>query len=328
MDPRTHAAHGRDATGPASGEPEGGAPGTAGLSPQLLERASELVAVAKRLVLGAGTGVHRSRRLGGGSEFSEHHEYHPGDEIRHLDWKVLARTDRYVVKRFESERRTDVQIVLDRSGSMGFGSTAGRAATAWGPWPASKWEAARTLAMSLAFVFLQQGDRVALTVVDGAREPRRSLPARGGEAWLLELARHSLARDPVGAAPLAPALEAILARSGRSLLVLVSDLLSDEEERWPRLLAVHGARGGEVWALHVVDPAERDFPYQEPALFTDLEQDAQLSVNPRDLARSYREEFARFLERSRAACLDARVSYLRVDTGEPLSVALAGFLRA
>ena len=294
------------------------------LAPELQEQLKALVARAQALVLGVGHGVHRSRRLGGGSEFSEYRAYAPGDDLRRLDWRVLGRTDRHVVKQFESDRRTGVQLLLDRSGSMAFGTTADHPTTPWGvPWPASKWDAARTLALGLAFVYLRQGDRAGLTVVDGEGPVR--LPPRGGRAQLAELARRVVSRDPSGAAALSEQVDDLLIRSRRSVVVVISDLLA-ETEGWQRALAVHTARGREAWVIHVVDPAEIAFPYDEPTRFVDLELDDAMGLNPRELARSYREEFAAFLDRQQRACLDAGVHYLRLVTDQPLDEALAGFL--
>lgn len=294
------------------------------LAPELQERLGALVARARALVLGSRHGVHRSRLLGFGSEFVEHKAYAPGDDPRRLDWKVLARADRLVVRRYESDRATDVGILLDRSGSMAFGTTAGHAPTPWGvPWPASKWDAASTLAVALAFVFLRQGDRVGLAVADGEGLVRR--PPRGGERALADLASIVVAREPAGDAALSSRLEDLLIRSRRSIAVVVSDLLA-ADEAWLRELGVHTARGREAWVLHVVDPAEIDFPYDEPSRFVDMEDGQAMGLNPRELARSYRREFGEFLARQQRACLDAGVRYLRVATDQPLDEALAAFL--
>jgi uncharacterized protein (DUF58 family) len=296
------------------------------LSPELQEQLRALVARASALVRGSAHGAHRSRDLGGGSEFSEYKAYGPGDDLRALDWKVLARTDRHVVKQFESDRRTDVQLLLDRSASMAFGTTDDRDRTPWGaPWPGTKWEAARTLALALAFVFLRQGDRVGLTVVDGGAQT--PLPARGGIRQLAVLARTIVDRAPVGAAGLGAAAESLLVRSPRALTVLLSDLLDEGEADLDRL-AVHAARGREAWVVHVVDPAEIEFPYDEPTRFVDLEGGDELGLNPRELARSYREEFAAHLEQRQRRCLDVGVHYLRLVTDQPLDEVLAGFLRS
>ncbi|MCO4771575.1 MAG: DUF58 domain-containing protein [Deltaproteobacteria bacterium] len=297
-----------------------------------------LVAHARVLAAGARTGAHRSKLLGSGSEFSEYKAYEPGDDLRFLDWKVQARTDRYVVRRFHSDRVRELQIVLDRTGSMAFGTTGDRPAGAWGPWPDSKWEAASTVALALAFIALRQGDRVGLWLVDsgtgqrslrtlGARGVPGRVPVRGGQRHLNELAAAIGAQAPRGEGSLAATLAHAAAAGRRSEIIVISDLLADDIEEWLAPLGVHAARGREAQVLHVVDPAEIEFPYDEPTLFEDLEVGEELSANPRELARSYREEFGAFLEQAQIGCSQRGVRYLRLNTSEALEDALVPFLR-
>ncbi|MEE2828965.1 MAG: DUF58 domain-containing protein [Myxococcota bacterium] len=293
------------------------------LAPELLEHARRLEARARELVRGSGHGVHRSSRLGGGSEFSEYKAYSPGDDLRSLDWKVAARRDQLLVRRFESDRRSDVHIVLDRSASMGFGTTERSDPAPWGgPWPSSKWELARLLALTLGFVFLRQGDRVGLSLVDG-RGGRPSAP-RAGLRQLGELAHRIVAEPPEGEGAIGRSLEELLFRSRSGIVIVLSDLLT-EKPLLPALSA-HVGRGREAWVFHVVDPAEIEFPYEEPTRFVDLETSEEMSLNPREFGRSYRAEFAAFLDRQERDCLDARVRYRRLRTDAPMDVALREFL--
>ena len=309
------------------------------LHPDLLERVKGLVARARSLAIGGRHGVHRSRLLGGGSEFSEYKAYEPGDDLRFLDWKVLARSEKYVVRQFQSDRSQDVQVVLDRTGSMAFGTTGGRAPGPWGPWPATKWEAASTLALALSFVYLKQGDRVGLwTIEPGTGERSLSLlgrrvvpgriPLRGGQRHLIELAARVTAAGPSGEGSLASTLNQVVAAGRRSTIIVISDLLTPEGEDWVAPLAVHAARGREVQVLHVVDPAELAFPWEEPTLFVDMEGSDELSANPRELARSYREEFDAFLEASRVSCVSHGLRYQRINTAEALEDVVVPFLRS
>ena len=311
----------------------------AALHPDLLERVKGLVARARSLALGGRHGAHRSRLLGGGSEFSEYKAYEPGDDLRHLDWKVQARSERYVVRRYQSDRTQDVHVVLDRTGSMAFGTTGELPPGPWGPWPSTKWEAASTLGLALAFIYLRQGDRVALWTVEdgtgersikrlGGRTPPGRVPLRGGQRHFIELGARVLERAPEGEGSLAATLARVAAAGRRSTVIVISDLLVPEGEDWVSPLAVHAARGREVQVLHVVDPAEISFPWEEPTLFVDLEGGDELSANPRELARSYREEFAEFLEQSRVSCVSRGLRYQRVDTGESLEDVIVPFLRA
>ena len=316
----------------------GSAPLTA-LHPDLLERVKGLVAQARALAVGGRTGAHRSRLLGGGSEFSEYKAYEAGDDLRFLDWKVQARTDRYVVRRFQSDRVRELQIVLDRTGSMSFGTTNGHEPGQWGPWPETKWQAAATVALALAFIALRQGDRVGLWTVEkgtgeralsslGRRKAPGRVPVRGGLRHLNELANTVLRDEPSGEGSLAATLAGVAAASRRAEVIVISDLLADEIDGWLPPLGVHTARGREAQVLHVLDPAEVDFPYDEPTLFEDLEVGEELSANPRELARSYREEFGAFLEAAKVGCAQRGVRYLQLRTDEPLEDALVPFLRA
>jgi uncharacterized protein (DUF58 family) len=182
------------------------------------------------------------------------------------------------------------------------------------------------LALALAFTFLRQGDPVGLSLVQP--NPPPPVPPRGGESRLGLLASLLVAQPAEGRGDLQRALEGTTSRGRKDLVLVISDLLVDESDEWLDSLAVHSARGREAWVIHVVDPAEIDFPYEEPTLFRDMEGEGDLSLNPRELARSYREEFAAFLAERREACLDRGIRYLRVNTGEPLSDALGLFLES
>ncbi len=299
------------------------------MSPELIEEAENLVLRTRYLVANHSIGVHRSRRMGGGVEFAEHREYSPGDDLRRLDWKASARTGRTLVKRFESERRTDVQLLVDRSGSMSFGTT-----TPSSPEvkeseldsAESKWDAACLLALTLAWGFLRQGDGVGISLWGEGSSWRR--PVRNGRNWMHELAGELLRHSPAGPGSLGDAVHEVVARTPRSLVVVVSDCLDPDEERWSGLLAQHVVRGGEVWLLHLVDPAELDFPFQEPARFVDLEGGGSLPINPRELARQYRLEFQAFLERRREESVSAGIRYLLLNTGEGMGLPLRSFLEA
>jgi uncharacterized protein (DUF58 family) len=294
------------------------------LPPQLLEQVRGLVALASQPVRGASAGHQRSRRLGGGSEFAEHREYVPGDDVRFLDWRALERTGRYLVKRYHTDRRCDVQLVLDRSGSMTFGTTRELPAAPWGPWPESKWKVAHVLALSLAQIFLRQGDRVGLCLVDG--DGVSSLPPRGGQGRLSLLAASMLESEPQGRADLREALTSFASSQSKPLVVVLSDLLAEED--WLPTLQLHAARGSETWLLHVVDPAEVEFPFEEPTLFSCLEGGGEISLNPRELSTHYHEEFTAFLDRQRRGCLDAGINYQQVRCDEDLVRVLARFLAA
>lgn len=288
----------------------------------LLDQARSLELWLQSAVRGSTAGRHRAKTLGGGGEFAEYRDYRPGDELRHIDWKAAARSDRLVVRRFESDRRADVHLVVDRSASMSFGTTGGLDAPWGGPWPASKWEMARLLSAALSFVVLRGGDRLGLSIADGAASA--PAPLIGGQGSLGILAELLVAAEPQGTGDFEAALSGLSVGPRRNLIVVISDLL--QEESVLPLLARHRASGTEVWVVHVVDPAEINFPYDEPTRFVDLETSAESSLNPRDFASTYRAEFQAFLEEQERACREAGVNYRRLRTDAPLDAALMEFL--
>ncbi|MCK6530255.1 DUF58 domain-containing protein [Myxococcota bacterium] len=306
--------------GPPGSDP---APGQSSpLHPDLKERVDRLLLLARGAVPGAGHGVHRSARLGRGAEFAEHKAYSPGDEARHLDWRIAARSDRYVVKRFQADRSMVGHLLVDASPSMDFGHPVEEPASPLRP--RSKWEAAAGAAAALAWVLLRQGDSVsAARAGEGAGAV---LPPRRGVAQLPAVC-HDIARGLLpGAAGLGDAVGELASRvRGRALVLVATDAL-DEDLSWIDALAALRVRGADVALLQVVDPHERDFPYRDPSRFEDLETGEVLRVNPRELARAYREEFRAFLDDVRARSLAAGLSHVVLDTGVPLDASIRDFL--
>lgn len=294
------------------------------LPPGLLEQARSLALWLERPSASDGAGRHRAKRLGGGGEFAEHRDYRRGDELRHIDWKAAARSDRLVVRQFEIDRRADLHLLVDRSASMSFGTTAGRSAPWGGDWPATKWELARLAALTLAFVFLRGADRLGLTVVDGDMARSKPGPLDTGRSGLERAAGRLLESSPSGYADIPAALRSLRVTPGPNLLVVISDLLSTEP--LAPLLALHRAAGAEVWVFHVVDPAEMTFPYEEPTRFVDLETGDEAGLNPRDFGATYRAEFAAFLAEQKQACGAAGLHYRRLVCDERFDHTLTEFL--
>lgn len=294
------------------------------LQPELLEQARSLALWLEGRVGSRSPGRHKARHLGGGGEFSEHREYRPGDDLRHIDWKAAGRSDRLVIRQFENDRRADLQLVVDRSASMAFGTTGGRSAPWGGNWPATKWELAQLVAQTLAFVFLRGGDRLGLTVVDGGSDTGAPAAWASGMKGIERTSARLVDSPPNGTGDISSALRSMGASPRGNLLVVVSDLL--QEEPLSQLLAVHRAAGAEVWVFHVVDPAEIDFPYEEPTRFVDLETEVEAGLNPRDFAATYRKEFAAFLDQQEVACRAAGLHYLRFRCDDRFDRSLAEFL--
>jgi uncharacterized protein (DUF58 family) len=225
-------------------------------------------------------------RRGASLEFSEHTLYTPGDDLRHLDWKVLAKTDRYLVKRYEDERLQRVVLLLDASASMVYGGENGSAR-------GSKYQLAARLGVALAACLLRQGDAVGVAVAGG--EERTWLPPRSGSAQLDALIEVLGTVRLAGEAALDDACRSLGDRLKRDAAVFVlSDFLDEgqEELEGPRLLRT---RGLSPRVVHLLHPHEVDLPFENTTRFVDLEGPATLVLDPLPLRRAYREEIAAFV---------------------------------
>ncbi|NMB74581.1 MAG: DUF58 domain-containing protein [Myxococcales bacterium] len=257
------------------------------LAPEVLARLAGLKVRVERVVEGLLAGIHRSARHGVSTEFVDHKAYSPGDDPRRLDWKVLARLDRVMVRRFLDETRLAAFLAMDASGSMGYRGSA-----------LAKLEYAKVLAGALAALLLHQGDEVGLLAT--AARPVELVPSGRGE-HLLELLGVLEALQPQGPTHLAELVERYLSRMNRrGLLLLFSDLF-DADPAALNSLRLAAARGHSVRVFLVLDADEIDFPFEDPALFTCLEQERQLLTYPREVRDAYREEMRAFIEECRRA---------------------------
>lgn len=271
------------------------------LDPVALARLGSLPLKARVIVEGALSGLHRARLHGSSVEFAEHKEYSPGDELRHVDWRAYAKLDRYYVKQYEQESQLTVFLVLDASGSMRFAGAG-----------ISKLEYAGLCLAALAYLVVQQQDKVGLIVFGGA----------GGEVLVPPRARASHLTDVLGVidqaiaggdggdtAP-AAALERIgeLARKKRALIVLASDLFDPDDGTLGALRRLRAQRH-DVAVLHTLAPEEQTFPYEGLTLFEALESDHRLLANPAAIRKDYLERMAAFLRRSAAELTAAGVEY-------------------
>jgi uncharacterized protein (DUF58 family) len=270
---------------------------------------------AKCIVEGFQAGLNRSPYHGFSVEFTEYRQYTPGDDPRYLDWRLFARSDRYYIKRFEDETNLRCHILLDLSRSMDFGSLS-----------YTKADYARTLAATLAYFLVVQRDAVGLCTFGEAVQ--EFIPARYRPGHLRRLLI-ALERPAAGSttdlvAPLERTAQQI---SKRGMLVLISDLFASTESL-NRQLGYLRARGHEVLLFHVLDPAERGFTFDAPALFRDVESGRELYVDPTQVARQYRRKLQAHLASVRAACDHWGASLETFATDTPLDAALGLFLKA
>ena len=286
------------------------------LNPSLVAEVEAMQLNARRLVQGALAGMHRSPRRGSSIEFSEHKLYTPGDEIRHIDWRAFAKTDRFHVKQFEDETNITMELLVDHSASMGFRS--GQAT--------SKLDYGRQLASALSYLALKQGDATGLLTFHD--EVSSSLPARARSTHLLEILAQLTQLEPSGKTGLSTALDRFAQmRRRRSVAVLISDLFDPDPDLFDAFSRL-AARRHDVAVLHVLDRAEVEFPYEAPAIFESMEDDRQLFVHPRVMRQAFVEEMQRWLTRTARRMAEAGIDYHQIVTDTPPARALGSFLKA
>jgi uncharacterized protein (DUF58 family) len=281
------------------------------LDPAEVARFGGIEIVAAGVVEGFLAGIHRSPFRGFSVEFTEHRAYQPGDELRYLDWKILARADRLFVKQFEEETNLRAMILVDVSRSM-----------AWRGAPArlTKRAYADRIAAALALILLRQRDATGLITFDDA--VREVVPARVKAGQWARVVR-GLMQTPDGLRTAAQAalvhVTSLLARRG--LVVLISDLLFDRELALTALRYLRH-RGHHVIVLHLMDPAEAELSGPPEVRFRDPESAASVVVRPRELARAYGQAVGREIAAWRAACRRHGIAYHHILTDMPFGVAL------
>jgi len=284
------------------------------LSPEIVSRLSRLDLIARLVVEGYITGLHKSPYHGFSAEFAEHRQYMSGDSLRYLDWKVYGRTDRMYVKRFEEETNLKSHIILDASGSMGFRD--GGSVT--------KFRYGSILAAALAFLMIRQRDSVGL--VTFADTMKSYVPPRSVQSQLNEIIRELSLTEPSGPTVTGDILHTLAERiSVRGLIVLVSDLVMDPDE------LVYGLKhfrhnGHEVLVFHVLDPAELEFDYSADTRFVDMETGRAVTTQPRHI----RGEYLSMLNERHSSLVhamhDMSIDYARFTTDVPFDRALSEYL--
>ncbi len=284
------------------------------LQPDVVLKLSNMELLARLVVEGFITGLHRSPYHGFSVEFAEHRQYMPGDEIRHIDWKIYGRTDRHYVKRYEEETNLKSYLVLDCSRSMSYAS----------PGQLSKSLYARSLAASLAYLMVKQQDAVGLALFDEA--VTGYLPPHVSRAYLRRLLRTLQTAEPVGRTRTGSSLHQVADRiKRRGLVIVISDLLDFQEEVITALKHFRHKKN-EVIVMHVLDPLERSFAFGEDAQFRDLETDERIVTLPRQITESYRRAVTQFIDRYKKECRELRADYVLMDTSTPFDVALYAYL--
>src|SRR4051812_29098606 len=288
------------------------------LDPRTLARISSLDLRARLIVEGLMTGMHRSPYQGISVEFAQHRPYVQGDDIRHIDWKVMAKTDKIYLKQYLEETNLHLICIVDASESMGYG-TVRSGDTTW-----TKYDHATAIAASLSYMAIQQQDSVGLAIFDQVLS-RYFKPSNSPGQWkivvneLQQIPRWNKTNTGKILDQLAEKL------THRSLIVILSDFFDD----------LDGIRQGlrhlrynkhEIMAFQILDPAEIEFPFEDVTLFKGLEEAGELLTEPRALREGYLQQLREFTDELKRLCRGMNIDFQRFSSGDGLDVALSQFL--
>jgi uncharacterized protein (DUF58 family) len=283
------------------------------LEPKTLNKISHLDLKARLIVEGYVAGLHKSPYHGFSVEFAEHREYVPGDDIKHIDWKVFGKSDRFYIKQYEEETNLVATIALDTSESMSYASQ-----------QVSKAEYGSYVAAALVYLILQQQDAVGLALFDS--EIRTFLPPASHSAHMKNVIQEIAAAKPREKTDIGMILHHLADRvTKRGLIVLISDLL-DKPENVLRGLRHLRHKRHDVIVFHVLDHDEITFPFERMTQFEGLETLPSLIANPRALRKAYLAALEQFIQEMRRGCLANNVDYVLLDTSTTLDVALSSYL--
>jgi uncharacterized protein (DUF58 family) len=283
------------------------------LDPETISRAEALGLHARYVVEGYMSGEHKSPFRGFSIEFTQHREYVPGDDIRHLDWKVLGRTERYYLKQYEQETNYVAHILVDGSESMRYGSGA-----------VTKFDYARQLAACLSYLILHQRDAVSLALFD--QDVQQFIPRTGNLASVHNIMASLAAFEPQRQTGIGQTLHKMASQiRRRGITILISDLFDDEQAVLDGIQHIRFG-GSEVIVFHVMDPFELEFPFDGMVEFNGLEQLPKLMTRPKEIRKSYLRAMQAFRDRIVSGCEKQQTHYVLVNTATPLHEALSGYL--
>lgn len=287
------------------------------LDPRVLDKVARLELRARLVVEGFVTGMHKSPYRGFSVEFAQHREYVPGDDLRHLDWKIFGKSDRYVIKQYEEETNLRAHLFLDQSESMNYGADG----------TLTKFDYAATACASLAFMIQQQADAVGLTMFD--EKVCKQVPpsnTRQSLAHLFSGLEGAKTRDQK--TKIGTVLHELAGQLRQRGMVMIFSDLFDEPKDVIQGLREIASRGHDVVVFHVMDHDELEFPFERMTMFEGMEQLPELLCDPKSLRDAYLAEVNGFAEEIRKGCLSQRIDYVRVDTQNPLDIVLTSYLSA
>ena len=283
------------------------------LDPQVLARIARLDLKARLIVEGFIAGLHKSPFHGFSVEFAQHREYVPGDDTRHIDWRVYAKSDRYYIKQYEEETNLRAHVLLDVSESMSYASG-----------EISKLEYSRYIAAALVHMLLEQQDSIGLALFDeGVRKFIRDSSHPSHKKLLL----HEIeACEPEGRTRTGQVFHEIAERiHRRGMVIVISDLFSDPDGILKGLQHFRH-KGHEVILFHILDPYEREFPFNDLTLFKGMENYPQVFAEPRSLKQDYLNAMNEFISTLQRGCRQSRIDFVPLTTTDTLDIALSSYL--
>jgi len=283
------------------------------LDPEVLNKITRLDLKARHIVEGFVAGMHKSPYHGFSVEFAKHREYTPGDDLKHLDWKVFGRSDRLYIKEYELETNLRSHILLDTSESMDYKSG-----------KHTKLELASFIAASMAYLILKQQDSVGMVCFD--KEVKQLVPSSSSLGHMRSILGTLAASNAQNKTDIGAVFHAMAERiRTRGLVIVISDLF-DKPETILKGLQHFSHKRHDVIVFHILDEYELTFPFERMTLFEGLEEYPKLLVDPRALRKAYLEEVNKFCEMIRKGCIRQTIDYVRVSTDQELDVELTKYL--
>lgn len=284
------------------------------LKPEVVAQLANMELRARLVVEGFITGLHKSPYHGFSVEFTEHRQYMPGDEIKHIDWKAYGKTDRYFIKQFEEETNLKSYIILDASKSMDYSSNGNL----------RKMEYASYIAAALSYLMVEQRDAVGLTIYD--EQVRTSLPPRATKSYLKQLLKELENLKPGNKTGTAESLHYVAEQIKRRGLVIVLSDLFDDPAKVATAFKHFRHKGNEVIVMQVLDPMERSFAFGTDAVFRDMETKEELTTQPWHIQKAYQQSMKEFLDYYKKECRENNIDYVLLDTSMPFDKALFEYL--
>jgi len=283
------------------------------LKPDTISKLANLELKARLVVEGFIIGLHKSPYHGFSVEFAEHRQYMPGDEIKHIDWKVYGKTDRFYVKEYEEETNLKAYILLDASGSMGYKSQ-----------NISKIEYGSYLAASLTYLILKQRDALGLAIFD--EKIRRYIPPKSVLGYFYNITKELQKVETKDVTNIHFILHELAERiKRRGLIIIISDFFDDPEKVFSGLKHFRHKKH-EVIVFHILDPQEVNFKFKQDGLFRDLETGEVMNVQPWHLRKEYKGQIREYINIFKKCCLEDRIDYCFLTTDTDLDQALFEYL--